>query len=124
MIASGAAFVFLPLEGTSFGPISFGWRTVFLVSAFAAAVAAIVRFGVPESPRYLVSIGEIRAAERIVRKLEARAGLTASQTPPDFDVDPPPVSVLPSSLTGRESIAGIWGGTSGKGRRSPGRTPS
>jgi putative MFS transporter len=73
IIAAGAAYLFLPYEGMYFGPIPLGWRTIFFISAFPAALAAVIRLYVPESPRYLLSKGKIQEAIRVLRRLGGRA---------------------------------------------------
>ncbi|MCE7480679.1 MULTISPECIES: MFS transporter [Microbacterium] len=53
-----------------------GWRWAFALGAVPAAYAIIVRWGLPESPRWLASRGRISQAERIVSAFEADAGIT------------------------------------------------
>ncbi|KDA05679.1 membrane protein [Microbacterium sp. CH12i] len=50
-----------------------GWRWAFALGAVPAAYALFVRWGLPESPRWLASRGRIADAERIVAKFEADA---------------------------------------------------
>jgi len=54
-----------------------GWRWAFALGALPAAYAIIVRWGLPESPRWLASRGDIAQAERIITKFEADAGVTS-----------------------------------------------
>mgnify|MGYP001476170574 FL=1 len=56
-----------------------GWRWALAVGLVPAAYALVVRFGLPESVRFLESRGRHDEAERIVRDYEASAG-----------VEPPP----------------------------------
>lgn len=53
-----------------------GWRWAFALGAVPAAYAIIVRWGLPESPRWLASRGRISQADRIVSAFEADAGIT------------------------------------------------
>lgn len=54
-----------------------GWRWALAVGLVPAAYALVVRFGLPESVRYLESRGRVDEAERIVREYEASAGIEA-----------------------------------------------
>ena len=54
-----------------------GWRWALAVGLVPAAYALVIRFGLPESVRYLESRGRTDEAERIVREYEASAGVTA-----------------------------------------------
>lgn len=54
-----------------------GWRWAFALGAVPAVYAIIVRWGLPESPRWLASRGKIAHAERIVATFEVDAGITS-----------------------------------------------
>ncbi|MDQ0645452.1 MFS transporter [Microbacterium murale] len=54
-----------------------GWRWAFALGAVPAVYALVVRWGLPESPRWLASRGKIAQAERIVATFEADAGITS-----------------------------------------------
>jgi putative MFS transporter len=47
-----------------------GWRWVVLAGAIGAALIWIIRLGIPESPRWLVSRGRLAEAERVTRQIE------------------------------------------------------
>ncbi len=64
--ASLVAFLAIP---------EFGWRAAFFIGAIPALFAAILRFKVPESPRYLELNGRRDEAEKIVSDLERAAGV-------------------------------------------------
>jgi putative MFS transporter len=51
-----------------------GWRWAFALGAIPAAYALIVRWGLPESPRWLARRGRTTEAEAIVADLERAAG--------------------------------------------------
>lgn len=52
-----------------------GWRWAFALGAVPAVYALVVRWGLPESPRWLASRGRIAKAERVVESFEASAGV-------------------------------------------------
>jgi putative MFS transporter len=53
----------------------FGWRVAFFIGAIPALFAAILRFAVPESPRYLELRGRHAEAESLVSSFECEAGV-------------------------------------------------
>ncbi|MDX2358250.1 MFS transporter [Dietzia sp. PP-33] len=57
-----------------------GWRWALAVGLIPAAYALVVRFGLPESVRFLESRGRLDEAERIVREYEASAGVEPPAT--------------------------------------------
>lgn len=64
--------------GTSF---SFGWRVMYGVGAMLALIGIVLRFELPESPRWLVSQGRVDKADAIVRKMEERAARKQTLAP-------------------------------------------
>lgn len=57
-----------------------GWRWAFALGAIPAIYALVVRWGLPESPRWLASRGRMGEAERIIEKFEADAGVSSPAT--------------------------------------------
>lgn len=55
---------------------TYGWRVAFWVGAIPALFAAYLRKAVPESPRYLESVGKLKEADALVSKMEQQAGIT------------------------------------------------
>jgi putative MFS transporter len=66
IIAALVAYLAIPV---------FGWRVAFFIGAVPALFAAILRFAVPESPRYLELRGRNGEAEQVVSKFESEAGV-------------------------------------------------
>ncbi len=58
-----------------------GWRWALAIGIIPAAYALVVRFGLPESVRYLESTGRVDEAERIVRDYEASTGVEPPAAP-------------------------------------------
>lgn len=64
-------------------PLENGWRWAFALGAIPALYALVVRWALPESPRFLESRGRVDEADAIVREFEASAGraVTRSESP-------------------------------------------
>jgi len=50
-----------------------GWRIMYGIGAFLALVGILLRFQLPESPRWLISRGRVDEADKIVTGMEERA---------------------------------------------------
>ena len=61
----------------------FGWRAAFFIGALPALFAAVLRFGVPESPRYLEIKGKHSEADAVVSKMEREAGIDPADSGPE-----------------------------------------
>jgi MFS family permease len=59
-----------------------GWRWMYGVGAILALVGILLRFQLPESPRWLITQGRIDLAEEIVNEMEQRALRKISDLPP------------------------------------------
>ncbi len=66
-----------------------GWRWALLVGALPAVWAVVVRWGLPESVRFLVARGRHEEAERVVREFEASPAIT--RIPDEVPEAPPAV---------------------------------
>jgi putative MFS transporter len=63
-----AAWLLVPLRPLGMD----GWRWVVLIGAAGALFVWVIRRGVPESPRWLISHGRLEQAERVVAEMESR----------------------------------------------------
>lgn len=79
-----------------------GWRWAFALGAIPAAYALIVRWGLPESARWLERRGRFTQAETVVRTFEDAAGVAA---PP---ASGRPVAPPPKATSLGERLAVLW----------------
>jgi len=77
-----------------------GWRWALAIGIVPAAYALVVRFGLPESVRYLESTGRVDEAERVVRDYEASAGI---EPPASTATDAEPAAAVGTAQAGTES---------------------
>lgn len=80
-----------------------GWRWAFALGAIPAAYALVVRWGLPESARWLARRGRSAEADAVVRSFEVAAGVA---TPTDVagDADTTPAA----AQSARERLAALW----------------
>jgi len=60
-----------------------GWRWMFIIGSIGAAIVWAMRASLPESPRWLASVGRIDEAEAIVDRMEEEARAAGPLPPPD-----------------------------------------
>ncbi len=60
---------------------SLGWRVAFLIGALPAFYVFVVRRGVPESPRYLISQGKPEQAQAVIRQIEQESETRLAEAP-------------------------------------------
>jgi putative MFS transporter len=59
----------------------FGWRTMFVIGGAGALIIWYLRKAMPESPRWLESIGRTEEAEAMMQEIEHQAALTRAPLP-------------------------------------------
>lgn len=94
-----------------------GWRWALAIGAVPAVYALVVRWGLPESPRWLASRGRVSDAERVVSDLEASRplfGRTATDSALAPDAPAAPATTVGMRLRGlwapdvRVRTAALW----------------
>ncbi|MEM4950196.1 MAG: MFS transporter, partial [Thermoplasmatales archaeon] len=85
-------------------PITIGWKVAFATAVILAATILIARFGLPESPRFLVSHGKASEAEKMVAGVESR--IEKSKKVKLGDVNPVTVEAAGSA---RQSFGKLFG---------------
>uniref|UniRef100_UPI00281237C3 MFS transporter n=1 Tax=Microbacterium sp. TaxID=51671 RepID=UPI00281237C3 len=87
-------------------PLEDGWRWAFALGAIPAAYALVVRWALPESPRYLESRGRIAEADAVVRQFEASAGRPVARAA--SPVVATEVVHAPPAARGMAAVAALW----------------
>lgn len=80
-----------------------GWRWAFALGAIPAAYALIVRWGLPESARWLERQGRHAEAEAVVRRFETSASVDGSQRHRATDT-----AIAPAAESARSRLSGLW----------------
>ena len=80
-----------------------GWRWAFALGTIPAAYALVIRWGLPESARWLARRGRSAEADAVVRSFEAAAGVAE---PADLEVRADTAPAAAESA--RERLAALW----------------
>ncbi|ABE36709.1 sugar (and other) transporter family protein [Paraburkholderia xenovorans LB400] len=94
LAATGLSYLIIP---------RFGWRVMFLIAALGALVIWIMRKRMPESPRWLESVGREAEAQAVLERIEAEVARHHGSLPP--------VQLQPSvtaAADGRSSLAALF----------------
>ena len=70
----------------------FGWRVMFVLGGIGALVAWLLRTGLPESPRWLETVGRAAEAEALIDKIERDARAESGELTEPTDL---PVTTIP-----------------------------
>jgi putative MFS transporter len=74
---------------------AFGWRWMFVIAGVGALIIMYLRKAMPESPRWLQSVGRAEDAERLMKSIENEVAANHPLPPPnENDFTPPPVTDL------------------------------
>ncbi|KVD76145.1 MFS transporter [Burkholderia sp. ABCPW 14] len=76
-----------------------GWRYMFAIAGFGALVVWLLRHRMPESPRWLESVGRLDEAEKTLRDIEREVAAQVGELPPvkrivDLNVGTAPFNAL------------------------------
>ncbi|GAC1350160.1 MAG: MFS transporter [Ktedonobacteraceae bacterium] len=80
---NGLPFALATVDITASGPrfVGNGWRIMYGIGALLALVGILLRFQLPESPRWLISRGRVDEAGQIVTDMETRARRSVPDLP-------------------------------------------
>lgn len=82
-----------------------GWRWAFAIGAVPALYALVVRWGLPESPRWLERRGRHEDAEVVVRAFEASASVTPATR---RRLTTGPIETVAAATTSAERLRALW----------------
>jgi len=95
LVAALIAYLLIP---------AYGWKIAFVLGTLPALYVFLLRMGMPESVRYLISKRRVEEAKEIILDLEAKAGLTSEPFATELsaaETTPPPAQ-SPLTLWTRE----------------------
>lgn len=89
-----------------------GWRYMFAIPGIAALLIWLARKSMPESPRWLESVGRVAEADKVLSEIEARVGMTRPvpeiiSRAPAQRVEQVSAAILFSRLVLRRTLIGI-----------------
>jgi putative MFS transporter len=90
---------------------SFGWRPMFAIAGVGALVVFYLRKSMPESPRWLESVGRQADAERILAEIEREVALKHTLPPVVETIRPPEVDVRVGTFFKQPVLSRIVVGT-------------
>src|SRR5579885_1725119 len=76
---NGLPFAMATVSGPQF--LGNGWRIMYGIGALLALVGILLRFQLPESPRWLISRGRVEQAEQVVTGMESHAKRRLGELP-------------------------------------------
>ncbi|WP_312678489.1 MFS transporter, partial [Microbacterium sp.] len=86
-----------------------GWRWAFALGAIPALYALIVRWGLPESPRWLAQRGRDAEASEVVAGFESSPALGESRRHRTAPAAPAlPAAPAPAATSARQRLARLW----------------
>lgn len=92
---TGAAALLVSTLAGYFIIPDFGWRWMFVIAGVGALIVVYLRKAMPESPRWLQSVGRTEEADRLVTSIENEIAATHSLPLPDENYfNPPPTTSL------------------------------
>ncbi len=101
---NGAVMMFFGL-GIALAPLwslliipRFGWRWAFFLTAPFALLAALMRYALPESPRWLAETGRVAEADKVLKAIECRVERESRRPLP------PPVAAVRESDASRSEF--------------------
>lgn len=86
-----------------------GWRWAFALGAIPALYALVVRWGLPESARWLERQGRVAEAEDVVRAFEAEAPETVGAAPAPEARAATAAGEAPAAATTGDRLRALWG---------------
>ncbi|ADX84791.1 MFS transporter [Saccharolobus islandicus] len=91
------------LGGSGFFAVN-GWRVMYGIGALLTLIGLLLRFSLPESPRWLISKGKLTEAERIVEVMEKKATDKLGNLPPLPNIIQPYIAERYSYLDALKTI--------------------
>lgn len=85
-----------------------GWRWAFALGAIPAVYALIVRWGLPESPRWLASRGRHEEASRIITAFAASTPVRFAHPEAPRVAEEAPSNVAPIAITAGNRLRALW----------------